>query len=390
MTTLEPWAKKQIGPAEKKQKGNTLVWRAHDSPARKNASSNGKKQRGFVLTLTALLLVLALLTLLNDSWEGQSNLAEKNAALTAHQRLNDRFTQLENTFHELAPGDTRQRDVQQRVFPFDYEINGRELTVRMRVRTTDSDLNRFYNTINWYAAFTTDDNVTGSFITGAQIPKNTTWGASQTDGNFRFSILPTCTRMVINQKPYAAFPVNEIYFEIDPDQNRPGTNTRCDANASANLWDSFLRDAYVDYRMYTTYNTAPNYQATGVAALAGSANENYNPGGAYTNYVSIAFLDGYANDSTIDTFRKNFSGGFPSTWGQREFKKALPVPPANQTFIVYMDKKAPALRLRAPPDSATYGDGEATLKLVFRRDVTAMIFNDFRLRASDPGIGYER
>jgi hypothetical protein len=378
--------------------------------------------RGFIFTLAALVIVLGMLTLLNDQSEAQSSLADKTSEYRAVRQFDQRYRAIADPLQRLPSGISREREIRSRLIPFDYQIDSNVLIIKSLVNLTgktDADLTyQYFNNLNFYRAFIMDPEITKNFVEDVSTIRNRAWGGSSDDAVLTFSIQGTCARMVIRQirptDPQGIPDLSraEIYFERDPLQTKPGSTVNCvpssGSSSTDNLWTEFVHDINVNYDLYTNYAgpTFPGNPYDASNGTGGPCNDNAFASDTNTPTAAIQYYD--QDHQRFSDIPANGSGAL-----RHKYNSATDIPPS--CFLAVYRHETPPLNNRYPNifrveygksvqnvtgrflqvwapmnDVTTYGNGEATIKITFQKPVLGLVNNDFNVMASDPGTGYSR
>lgn len=169
-------------------------------------------RKGILFTFMVFMLVMLALSLSATIREKR---IESEAGITRISGIIGVSNKFQNIINDVVALDKNgtAMEVQERVLPFSYSIDGNRMAVGLEVPLKEATIRNYFDIINAYAIFISDSNAQTTYdlmVVDANAAGNKYW-----DGNtssLQFMVLPQCLKFVVfdeNRAGFAAGAINE-------------------------------------------------------------------------------------------------------------------------------------------------------------------------------------
>lgn len=155
-------------------------------------------QKGLVFTLMVFLIISSLLSL-NYFYAGQEfSISLSQSESNAFIKTENKYQNLKNNLIRLTTNE-KEREVDQRILPFNYGINNTKFTLNTEMPARQNSIESYLETIKAFSVFLEDQNHSKEFDSinadiNSPVPQQ--WGGTAKDLSFR--IEPQCIQLSIN------------------------------------------------------------------------------------------------------------------------------------------------------------------------------------------------
>lgn len=154
-------------------------------------------KKGMLFSIMVFILLGSLLTLHQLTLKHDGVLNESIANTNVFNRVSDKYANVKNNFTVLTTSDA-EREVDQRIVPFDYDINSTKLGITTELPIRQIKIDEYLEILNSFRIFLEDESYSNEFDS-MYVDINTLTPASWsgTDKNISFVIHPQCLKYSI-------------------------------------------------------------------------------------------------------------------------------------------------------------------------------------------------